>query len=68
MNPIDFVIVAAVAAVAFLCFRHIWRTRGDECADCSSSGTCSAHLTGEGHCPVSAKMLADADAALSKRP
>ena len=29
MNPIDFVIVAAVAAVAFLCFRHIWRTRGD---------------------------------------
>lgn len=67
MGPLDVLIVAVVAVALVLCIRRIVRTGGDECADCTSSGTCSAHLTGEGHCPVAGKMVADVDAALSKR-
>ena len=59
---INVIIVAAVAAVLFLCVRSIVKGDG-ECSDCASGSTCTARATGKGHCEVSQGMMADVDKA-----
>lgn len=65
MSPLDIVIIAVVAVVFALCVRHLAHDDG-ECSSCSSNGSCQAHITGQGSCPQTARMLADVDQALSR--
>ena len=45
MNPLDVVIVLAVAAVVALCVRSIARGETSECSTCGDAG-CTARYTG----------------------
>ena len=64
MNPLDVVIVLAVAAVVALCGRSIARGETSECSTCGDAG-CTARYTG-GHCRAADDMLRRANEALDK--
>ncbi len=61
------IIVSVVIALFALCIRSIARAKGGDCSSCGSSGSCSAHKTGQGSCSVAQKMVEHADAALQNR-
>ena len=63
MNPLDVVILLAVAAVVALCVRSIARETS-ECSTCGDAG-CTARYTG-GHCRAADDMLRRANEALDK--
>ena len=66
MSAADIIVVAVVASVFALCVRSIVKSqKSGECADCASGGSCSAHKGG-GHCKESAKLMANAAAAVSR--
>ncbi len=64
MNPLDVVIVLAVAAVVALCVRSIARGETSECSTCGDTG-CTARYNG-GHCRAADDMLRRANQALDK--
>ena len=65
MGIADVLIVLIVVAVFALCVRSIVRSqRSGECADCASGGSCTAHRGGR--CRESAKLMADASAAVAR--
>lgn len=65
MSPVDVIVILVIAVVFALCVRSIVRSqRSGECADCASGGSCNAHSGGR--CRESAKLMADAAAAVSR--
>lgn len=66
MHVIDIVVVLVVVAAVAFCIRSLVKGfKGGKCSGCASSKSCSAHETGDGHCGVAEKMIADADVAIS---
>lgn len=65
MNPVDVVVVLVVLALFALCVRSLVKsTKKGECADCASGGSCNASHGGQ--CKESAKLMADASAAVER--
>jgi hypothetical protein len=60
---LDFIIVAAIAVAFALCVRSLRKGSGG-CSGCAQEGTCAAHATGKGKCPVAQDMVAKANEAL----
>ncbi len=60
---LDFIIVAAIAVAFALCVRSLRKGSGG-CSGCAQEGTCAAHATGKGECPVAQDMVAKANEAL----
>lgn len=66
MGVTDIIVIAVVAIVFALCVSSIVKSqKSGECADCASGGSCGAHR-GQGHCKESAKLMANAAAAVSR--
>ncbi len=65
MNLVDIVVVLIVLVLFVLCVRSlISSTKKGECADCVSGGSCNASHGGK--CKESAKLMADASAAVKR--
>lgn len=60
---LDFIIVAAIAVAFALCVRSLRKGSGG-CSGCAQEGTCAAHATGKGKCPVAQDMVAKTNEAL----
>ena len=66
MSFADIAVVLVVAVVFALCVRSIVHSQKEgECADCATGSSCGAHKAG-GHCQQSAKLMADATAAVNR--
>jgi|GEM_PF-256164 hypothetical protein len=66
MSFVDFVIIAAVAFIAFLCVRSMAKSgTSPECAACASSSVCTARTRKDGVCPVAKTMVEKAEKSLT---
>ncbi|MGI6755078.1 MAG: FeoB-associated Cys-rich membrane protein [Atopobiaceae bacterium] len=66
MSGIDIVILVMVIAVLAICIRSFTKG-GSECADCASSGSCSAYSRAQGKCIAAEDMLKRASEALDTK-
>lgn len=48
MNPIDFLVIAVIAAIIGGAAFYIWKAKksGKKCIGCPDSGSCSGHCSG----------------------